>query len=114
MLNLSLVENQIYSVTNFQDFISTPFLGEINAMCWSRNLIGDFSEIIKKTETQENITVLDEEELLKLELSTQGQLARDIIFNDLRLLKEHGASPILNIIKYYERDEEHPFFPTDV
>jgi hypothetical protein len=114
MLNLSLVENQIYSVTNFQDFISTPFQGDINAMCWSRNLVGDFSEIIKKAETQEIITVLDAEDLLKLELSEQGQLALEIILNDYHLLKEHGASPTLNIIKYYERDEDHPFFPTDV
>lgn len=114
MLNLSLVENQIYSVTNFQDFISTPFQGDVNAIYWKRELKGDFAEIIKKAETTENITVLDEEDLLKLELSEQGQLARDIIINDLKQLKELGASPTLNIIKYYERDEEHPFFPTDV
>jgi hypothetical protein len=114
MLNLSLVENQIYSVTNFNDFISTSFQGDVNAIYWKRELKGDFSEIIKKAETQENITVLDEEDLLKLELSEHGELARDIIISDLQLLKEHGASPTLNIIKYYERDEEHPFFPTDV
>lgn len=114
MLNSSLTKNQIQSVTSFVEFASTPFQGNINAMCWSRNLVGDFSEIVKKAETQENITVLDEEELLKLELSEEGQFARDIIINDLQLLKEHGASPTLNIIKYYERDEEHPFFPTDV
>ena len=79
MLNLSLVENQIYSVTNFHDFISTPFQGDLNAICWQRELKGDFLEIIKKTETKENITVLDEEDLLKLELSEQGQLARELI-----------------------------------
>ncbi len=114
MLNLSLVENQIYSVTNFQDFISTPFQEDVNAICWNRDLKGDFLEIIKKSETTENITVLEEEDLLELELSEQGQLAREIILNDYHLLKEHGASPTLNIIKYYERDEDHPFFPTDV
>lgn len=114
MLNSSPTKNQIYSITNFQDFISTPFQGDINAICWKRELKGDFAEIIKKAETQENITVLDEEELLKLELSEQGQIARDTILNDYHVLKEHGASPTLNIIKYYERDEEHPFFPTDV
>jgi len=114
MSNLSSGKNQIHGVANFNDFVSTPFQREINAMYWSRNVIGDFAEIIKKAETQENITVLDEEELLQLELSEQGQLARDIILNDLELLKEYGASPTLNIIKYYERDEEHPFFPTDV
>jgi hypothetical protein len=115
MQNLSLVENQIYSVTNFQDFISTPFQGDINAICWKRELKGDFLEIIKKTETtRKHHSAWMKKTLLKLELSEQGQLARDTILNDYHLLKEHGASPTLNIIKYYERDEEHPFFPTDV
>ena len=57
---------------------------------------------------------MDEKDLLKLELSEQGQIARDTILNDYHLLNEHGASPSLNIIKCYERDEDHPFFPTDV
>ncbi len=34
--------------------------------------------------------------------------------NDLKLLKDHGASPVLNVIKSYERDDSYPFFPTDV
>lgn len=114
MPNLSLIENQIYSVTNFDEFISTPFQGDINAICWKRELKGDFEEIIKKVETTENITILDEEQLLMLELSKEGQIARDIILNDFHLLKEQGASPAINIIKYYERDNDHPFFPTDV
>lgn len=114
MINLLPTEKQIQHVTNFNEFVSTPFQGDVNAICWNRELTGDFLEIIKKADTQENITVLDEEELLKLELSEQGKLARGIILNDYRLLKEHGASPTLNIIKYYERDEEYPFFPTDV
>jgi hypothetical protein len=44
----------------------------------------------------------------------QGQKAREIILNDLQLLTEHGAAPVLNLIKYYERDDAFPFFPTDV
>jgi hypothetical protein len=114
MLNPSPSKNQIQSVSNFIDFISTPFQEDVNAICWKRELKGDFLEIIKKAETTENITVLNEQELLKLELSEQGQLARDIILNDYHLLKEHGALPTLNIIKYYERDEDYTFFPTDV
>ncbi len=114
MINLSLIENQIQSVSRFDEFISTPFQGGINAVCWSRDLIGNFEEIVKKGESNENITVLDEEQLLNLELSEQGKIARDIILNDFALLKEYGASPTINIIKYYERDEEHAFFPTDV
>jgi hypothetical protein len=114
MLNQSPTKNQMQSVANFDEFVSSPFQGDINAVCWSRNLKGDFEEIVKKAESNENITVLDEEQLLNLELSEQGQQARDIILNDFRLLKEYGASPTINIIKYYERDEEHTFFPTDV
>ena len=114
MNNLSTTKNQIHYVSNFYEFVSTAFQGEINAICWKRELKGDFSEIVKKVEANENIIILDEEQLIKLKLSEQGQLARDIILNDLKLLKEYGASPTLNIIKYYERDEKHPFFPTDV
>jgi len=114
MIDLSHAENQIHCVTNFQDLVSTPFHGEINAICWTRKLIGDFSEIVNKTELKENIAVLDQEELRELQLSEQGQLAREILLNDLKLLKAHGASPILNLIKCYERDDAYPFFPTDV
>lgn len=106
--------NQVHVVTNWQDFISTNFNGDVNAICWSRQLVCDFEEIIKLAEQTENITVLDEGDLLKLNLSEQGILARDIIINDLKLLKELGAAPTLNIIKHYERDDDNPFFPTDV
>lgn len=114
MIDLSHAENQIQCVTNFQDLVSTPFQGKINAMCWTRKLVGDFSEIVKKIELKENMAVLDTDELQELDLSKQGQLARDIILNDLKLLKAHGASPILNLIKCYDRDDSYPFFPTDV
>ena len=114
MINLSHAESQIHSVTNFQDLVSTPFHGAINAVCWNRTLTGDFLEIVNKVALNENIAVLDEEELRELQLGEQGQLAREMLLNDLKLLKAHGASPILNVIKCYERDDAYPFFPTDV
>lgn len=114
MIDLSHAENQIQCVTSFQDLVSTPFKGEMNAICWTRELRGDFSEIVKKVELSGNITAIEEDELCKLQLSEQGQLAREILLNDLKLLKAHGASPILNVISYYDRDDTYPFFPTDV
>jgi hypothetical protein len=114
MIDLSLTENQIHCVTNFQDLVSTPFQGENNAICWTRKLIGDFSEIVKKVELKENIATLDLEELHELQLNEQGQLARRILLNDLKVLKNHGASPVLNVINCYDRDDVYPFFPTDV
>jgi len=112
MINVSPTSNQIHAVTNFEDLVSTPFHGAVNTMYWPRQLTGDFAEIANQIALDENMAVLDEEELLALSLSEQGQLAREILLHDLKALKAHGASPILNIIKCYERDDS--FFPTDV
>lgn len=114
MIDLSPAENQIRWVTNFQDLVSTPFNGDLNAICWARQLTGDFSEIVEKVALSGNITVIEQEELSALQLTEEGQLAREILLNDLKVLKAHGASPVLNVIKYYDRDDTYPFFPTDV
>lgn len=110
----SKTQNQILYVDSFQELISTPYHEMINAICWNRRLKGDFSEIVDKIEVEENIVTVGEEEFLALQLSEQGQVAREIILNDMKLLEEHGASPILNVIKSYERDDDNPYFPTDV
>lgn len=109
-----LSSNQTQIVNSFQELVSTEFIGELNALCLNRKLEGDFTEIVNNIMGEENIIVISEEDLLKLNLSKQGQKAREIILNDLQLLTEHGAAPVLNLIRYYERDESFPFFPTDV
>ncbi|PBQ34927.1 hypothetical protein CNR22_16105 [Sphingobacteriaceae bacterium] len=114
MIDLSTSANQIHYVSNFDALLSTPFEGEINAICWKRKLDGDFSEIANKIALSENMSTLDLPELMKLQLSEKGKLAREILLNDLKLLQSRGTSPILNVIKNYERDESYPFFPTDV
>jgi hypothetical protein len=114
MPNTSHPNNQIQYVHNFQDLVATPFQGDTNAICWARELIGDFGEIVNKIDIEDNMVELHSDDLLELVLSEQGQLARDILLNDLKLLEAHGASPTLNLIKYYERDDSYPFFPTDV
>ncbi len=114
MIDLSFAENQIRCVASFQDLVSTPFYGEVNAICWNRQLSGDFSEIVQKLPPDENIRVIEEEELRDLSLSHQGELARAVLLNDLALLHARGASPVLNVIRHYDRDEADSFFPTDV
>jgi hypothetical protein len=114
MIDLSHAERQIQYVKNFKDLVSTPFHGVLNAICWSRKLRGDFSEIIEKIAFNENIIELTEEMLYQLELSEEGQIAREFLLQDLNLLRALGAAPILNVIKRYERDDVLPFFPTDV
>ena len=106
--------NQINCVKTFEDLFSTPFHGDVNALCWKRELIGDFSEIVNQVELNGNMAELNQEELCELQLSRQGKLAREILLNDMKILKDHGASPILNLIKCYDRDDSYPFFPTDV
>lgn len=114
MVNIAHTENQIQSVTSFQDLVSKPFNERINVICWTRNLIGDFAEIVNQIEVTDNIVELHPDELHELKLSEHGQLARQILLQDLKVLKDHGAAPTLNLIKYYERDDSYPFFPTDV
>ena len=114
MIDIAHAAHPIHSVTNFTALVSTPFQQDINAICWSRTLRGDFAEIVGKVTLTENIAVLDEAELRALELSEQGQLAREILLEDLMLLKAHGAAPTLNVIRCYDRDDASPFFPTDV
>lgn len=86
----------------------------MNALCWSRNLMGDFQEIVAKLKLKENITEVSVDDLLALQLSENGSLARDILLSDIQLLTDFGASPTLNLLKCYERDDELDFISTDV
>jgi len=114
MKELSHIEKHVHHVKSFHELVSTPFQGEMNALCWTRELPGDFSEIVEKIALDGNMSAIGPDELLELQLSEQGRLAREILLQDLELLKAHGASPVLNVIKCYDRDDEFPFFPTDV
>lgn len=106
--------SQIRYVSDFQSLLSTPFYGEVNAMCWAREPEGNFEEIVRKLESDEAIRVIDPDDLLQLTLSPEGSLARHVLLQDLALLQGHGAAPVLNLIRNYERDTAYPFFPTDV
>lgn len=114
MSNIFSDNNQIGIVPTFSELINTVFKGEINALCWYRNLQGDFAEIVSKLKLNENITEVFPEDLLALQLSEKGNIAREIILNDLQLLTDFGASPALNLLRCYERDDEFDFISTDV
>ncbi|WP_163407200.1 DUF1826 domain-containing protein [Flavobacterium ajazii] len=106
--------NQISIVSTFSELVHTDFKGEVNALCWYRNLDGDFKEIVNKLSLKENITEVSPKDLMTLQLSEKGNIAREIILNDLQLLTDFGASPVLNLLKCYERDNEFDFISTDV
>lgn len=114
MSNTFSDSSQIAMVSTFSELVNTDFKGEMNALCWYRNLDGDFNEIVTKLSLEENITEVYPEDLIALELSEKGNIARKIILNDLQLLTDFGASPSLNLLKCYERDDEFDFISTDV
>lgn len=114
MSGLPSSAQQVLYAASFQELVSLPFGGVVNAACWSRQLRGDFGEIVRKVPLEGNITVLEEETLLALDLSPEGQVAREVLLSDMQLLTDHGAAPVLNLIRHYDRDEAVPFFPTDV
>ena len=106
--------SQIGTVSTFSELIHTDFKGERNALCWYRNLEGDFATIVDQLKLKENITEVNPQDLLALQLSEKGNIAREIILNDIRLLADFGASPSLNLLKCYDRDDEFDFISTDV
>ncbi|GAB3720876.1 DUF1826 domain-containing protein [Flavobacterium koreense] len=105
---------QIGIVTSFSELIQTDFEGTRNALCWYRNLEGDFKELVSKLQLRENITEVTPKDLLALQLSPQGNCAREIILKDLQELNDFGAAPVLNLLQCYERDTDFDFIATDV
>lgn len=114
-MNPTFLHNkQIGTVTTFTELVATDFEGERNALCWYRNLEGNFKEIVDQLQLKENITEVTPTDLEALQLSEQGNLARKIILSDLQALTDFGAAPVLNLIKCYERDDAFDFISTDV
>lgn len=114
MNNIFSDHQQIGVVSTFSELVNTHFQGTMNAICWHRKLDGDFKEIVSQLQLKDNITEVSAEDLLALQLSEKGNLAREIILNDLQLLTDFGALPSLNLLKNYERDDELDFISTDV
>lgn len=113
-MNTFAHNKQVDTVSTFSELVNLNFHDDMNAICWFRNLTGDFSEIVNKLQLNENITEIEIDDLLELELSKHGDLARQTILNDMQLLTDFGASPCLNLLKSYERDDELDFISTDV
>jgi len=114
MSNTFSDNSQIGIASTFSELVNTDFKGEMNALCWHRNLEGDFNELVDKLQLKENITEVYPKDLMALQLSEKGNIAREMILNDIQLLTDFGASPALNLLRCYERDDEFDFISTDV
>jgi len=104
----------IKQVSSFDELLTTPFQDGINALCWPRMLVGDFGEVATALNTAVGITNLDEEALHRLPLSSSGKLAVEAMLADLRLLREHGLDPVLDVINGYPPNHEPGPVRTDV
>ncbi len=105
---------RIRRVKSFQELVVTPFAGGVNALCWERTLPGDFREVVQRLGVSENVTPIDDARLQALPVSVAGRAAIEVLLEDQRLLREHGAAPVLNCFQDYPREEEPQVVPTDV
>jgi hypothetical protein len=104
-------------VHSFEELAAARFAGSVNALCWERPLAGDFGEVVTRllaTQSDEDITALDEALLLALPVSATGKQAVDQMLADLRLLRDRGLAPELNCIRRYPREESPGIVRTDV
>jgi len=88
-------------VGSFEELVSTKFAGEVNALCWPRQLEGDFGEIVGKLQAAPGITTIDEDRLKELSLSPEGQAAREILLKDQAMLQQRDLLPVLDCINGY-------------
>jgi hypothetical protein len=105
---------RIQRVSSFHELATTPFENGVNALCWERELPGNFAEIMSQLETREGTTALEEDQLRALPLSEAGKVAVEVLLEDLRLLRERHLDPILDCINGYIHDADPGPVPTDV
>ena len=102
-------------VHSFDELVTTRFTDGVNALCWQRTLLGNFTEVVDHlAANEEDIATLEDDRLKALPLSREGSLAVDTLLQDLHSLRSAGLAPVLDCIHRYPRDEEGGPVPTDV
>jgi hypothetical protein len=105
---------RIKTVGSFEELISTPFVGGVNALCWQRMLTGNFREIVDGLGPGEGIVSIEDGCLGALTLSADGDLARKFVLEDLERLRRHDLQPGLDCVYSSVRDESGAPVRTDV
>ena len=105
---------RVRQVGSFTELLTTPFAGNVNALCWERTLPGDYAEVIAKLGPGQGIVPLDDERLRALDLSPAGQRAAEAMLADQALLREQALAPSLNCIYDCVRGTNAGTVPTDV
>jgi len=105
---------RVRQVRSFEELVSTPLAGGVNALCWPRALAGDFGEVVALLGGDQGILLLDDAQLLNLPVGAAGAAAVETLLADLRRLRERDLDPVLNCIHGYPRDEAAGPVSTDV
>jgi hypothetical protein len=105
---------RVRQVSSFEELVAFEWHDGVNALCWKRELSGDFCEIAAALQVEEGITTIPDERLLALELSDAGKHARDILLSDQELLRQHDLLPSLDCIRGDLRDKRDLPICTDV
>lgn len=86
---------------SFEALVDTPFTGNINALCWRRDLDGDFAEVTAALAVNRGITPLPAETLRQLSLSAEGRRAVACMIDDFNRLAALGLQPSLDCVNGY-------------
>lgn len=106
--------SRIQVVHSFEELVSTPLDSGVNALCWPRVLVGDFGEVVERLNFGKGISPVNEDRLRALSLSEAGQLAREVLLEDLDQLRSHDLQPSLDGIHGYINEIELEPMRTDV
>jgi hypothetical protein len=95
-------------VHSFTELLTTPFVGERNAVCWPRALAGDFAAVAAAIAagSSDDLLPVDAATLDSLPLAPAGRRAVDTLQADLRALRAAGHQPSLDVIRRYARDDD--------
>jgi len=97
-------------VTSF-DALLKPFANGVNALCFERNLAGDFEHIAASLAPHAKDGVLEVDESM---LRGFDERAVKVLLEDLEKLTALGREPQLNVITRYPRDERGLAMSIDV
>lgn len=110
----NLPARRVRLVDSFDALVGTPMVGEVNALCWRRELAGNFAEVVAALDAGPGITSLSAENLRGLSLSPEGQQAVACLLEDLDRLDAHGLQPSLDCINGYTHAPQPGPVRTDV
>lgn len=101
-------------VRSFDELVSTPFAEGVNALCWRREMEGDFAAVVGTLDVGAGITSMDAETLRGLSLSLAGQRAVEQMLGDFEMLSAHGLLPSLDCVNGYAHALQEDALRTDV